>query len=188
MDRFTTYMVFGFGALISALLVYFLVFHTSCCDGFDCIKECRSASSRGSDKPKVIYILRFFHSSLDFWTDMLFCYQMYILSELFFFLASLTFVMLPIFCSMVLIVYFIYTWRVLSKHVMVSRRIVDYLRKYEAVLVMVSLVTSFPATMLLTRSKLFYLNVFYFPLTGEEYEAAIMFRIINVTLLEVSFF
>ena len=188
MDNITTDMAIGFGAIIVVLLLYFLIFHTSCCHGFGCVEDCRNVSSRGSDKPNIIYILRFFHSSLDFWTDILFCYQMYILSELFFFFASLLFIILPILGSMVLIIYFIYTWRVLSKHVIVSRRIMDYLNKYEAVLLMASLITSFPATMLLTRSKLFYFNVFYFPLTQEEFDAAIMFRVINVTLLEVLFF
>ena len=76
----------------------------------------------------------------------------------------------------------------LSKHVIVSRRIIKYLNKYETVLVFAALITSFPATMLLTRSKLFYFNIFYFPLTKEEFERAIMFRVINVTFLEVSLF
>ena len=103
-DGVTTYMAIGLGVIIGVLLFYFLIVHTSCCDGLSCVKERRSASTRGSDRPNLIYILKFFHSSLDFWTDILYCYQMYILSELFFFLTSLLFVILPMFCSTILIV------------------------------------------------------------------------------------
>ena len=64
-------------------------------------------------------------------------------------------------------------------------RLDRYLARYKGIIYALSIITGFYATIDFLRSKLFYLNICYLPLTKDEYEAMSEYRFITVVVLEV---
>ena len=71
--------------------------------------------------------------------------------------------------------------------VSVSHRISDYLGKYSALLVVLSIFGSFHSAMLFVQSKLFCTKMLYIPLKKKEFEQLSLWRFFNLTIFEVEF-
>ena len=167
-------LIVGFSTIVLVIIIFFV----QGCHRLIC------PCARGADAPNYFTAIRYIHSVTDFWTDIFLCYTLYIYEKWRLFYASLTFTIVPLLFSIGLVVYWIRYWRK-NKLYSISRRIVDYLDRYAIVLGFLSLIGDFHTTIWLVQSKLFYAKIFNFPLKKREFETLIIWRFINVTLLEV---
>ena len=143
----------------------------------------KSKKFRGMDMPDYIALLAYFAGMMDFWTDLLFCYSMYLVSEMILFYLSLLFVIIPLIMSIILLIYFINYWRKLN--CLIHKRITDYLAKYSLLLIVLTIIGGFYPSIKLIQSRIGYLKMFNFSLKKIEKERIIFWRFINITLLEV---
>ena len=107
---------------------------------------------------------------------------MYLRCELELFVWSMVFTIVPLLISLILIIYFLYRWRILTTTAL--HRLTEYLHKFSVVLILWTIAADFYSCILLVRSKLFYFDVFNLPLTQEEMDNLIVFKFINTTLFE----
>ena len=140
---------------------------------------------KGSDIPNYSPVFQYVQSVIDFWTDVLFAYSMYLKEERLYFGLALTFTALPLICSVVLIIYWIYRWRTMTS--IVSQRITDYLQRYSMSLILLTLFGNFGSAMGLVRSRFMLSPRFMFSLKKTETERLKVWKFVNVTLLEVLF-
>ena len=140
----------------------------------------------GSDVPDYGSVIRYIHSVVDFWTDVLFAYSMYLNDEMMHFYGSAIFTILPLCFSMGLSIYWIYRWRTMTASV--PQRIADYLNTYTFVLVLFTVFGSFPSAVALAQSRLFHHPMYSLSLKKKENDRLSIWKFVNSTLLEVSMF
>ena len=138
------------------------------------------------DKPNYLYVARYIHSVFDFWTDVLFCYTMYLKKENDLFLTSVVFTLTPLLCSIMLVIYWVYRWRTMTANV--SHRITEYLGTYSVLLIVFAIFGNFESAVSLAQSKFLYHKAFSFQLKQKESERLQVGRFVNTTMLEVEFF
>ena len=110
---------------------------------------------RGADDVGYVALFRFFSNIADFGSDALLTIVFYLIDEQFFFLLSLIFTLLPYFLSCIIGVYWIERWRN-----DVDNCLSNYLKKYDILLICLTVITGFYSAVELARSKLFYLKMF----------------------------
>ena len=156
-----------------------------------CFRLCHRtifSCANGADIPDYFALVRYIHSVTDFWTDIFLCYALYISQKWNLFYASLIFTIIPLLCSIILVIYWIHRWRSFGKQIYsISHRLVDYLDSYAIALGFLSIMGDFPTTIWLLQSRLFYANIFNLSLKKKEFQTLIAWRFINVTLLEVKY-
>ena len=176
LDQIESFIQFiGLGLLLSLLIVLLMKVITPKLQKF-----------QGGDKIKFTNIIAYIHSAFDFWTDLSFCYLLYLRCYLKLFVFAFIFTMASFVVSLIFIVYWIYKWRLMTTQQL--QRIRDYLKQYSVVLILLTVFGDFYSAVLLVRSKLFYADVFNFSLKESEMDQLIVFKFINITLLEVLFF
>ena len=171
-DEYGKYLGIGIVGILF-LLVFLRVYHRRVC-----------CCHRGSDVPNYGSIANYVHSCLDLWTDILFVYAMYLKNETMYFYFSLLFTIIPMCCSICLVIYWIRRWQ--NENAMtVSHRIKDYLSKYSIVLIIFTLIGDFYSCVLLLQTKLLCMQMFNFPLKRKESDSLIVYKFVNVSLFEV---
>ena len=108
---------------------------------------------------------------------------MYLQEETFYFSVSLIFTILPLVVSILLVIVWIRRWLVESYSV--SRRIKTYIAKYSFLLIIFTIIGDFYSCIILLQSKLLCMEMFNFPLKKNESDRLVLWKFINVTLLEV---
>ena len=169
-DLIARYMVYGAGGVAVLLFMFWG------CHG--------TLYWKGSDVPNYGAVFRYVHSVVDFWSDVLFVYCMYLYGKDLLFYGSALFTVLPLLCSILLAIYWIYRWRTMIASV--PQRIADYLGKYSMALILFMILGNFTSAVELVQSKLFHHTMFNFPLKIDENEQLRVWRFVNITLLEVS--
>lgn len=137
----------------------------------------------GSDKPNYLSVLRYVQAVIDFWTDILFAFTMYLRNKITYFYLSIVFIIIPLLFSIVSMVYWTYRWR--TKTSIIPLRIHDYLKKHSMILVLFTIIGSFGSAISLVQSKFCLRQMFNFPLTNVENDHLRVWKFINSTLLEV---
>lgn len=141
---------------------------------------------QGADTPDYFALLRYCHSVADSVTDCLLCYTLYYCKKYDLFYASLAFTWTPMFCSIFLAVFFIFHWRTYGKvNYSISRRIINYLDKYATMVAVLSIFGDFYCAMILVQSRIFFAPLLNFQMKKQEFEKLVVWRLVNVTLLEV---
>ena len=168
-DDITQYLVLSLIVILFVILV-FRNFHfkISCFSGAD---MCGYASL-------IVYL----QCTFDFWTDLLFSYSMYLQNQVYYFYFSLIFTIIPLFASTIICIYFIHHWQTMDCPI--SQRIQNYLRKYSLILILFSMIGDFYSSVMLLKSKLFYLPMFNLHPHRSDSTRLKNFRFVNTVLLE----
>ena len=168
--------VVGFIGLVLITIIFMLLI----------IRLTRKCFSKcvGGDEFEYGYIIRYIHSVSDFWTDLLFVYSMYLHKQYILCLCSAFFTIVPFLASLAFIIYWMFTWRVMTATA--SLRLRQYLQKHSILLIVLTMTAGFHSCVLLLQSKLFYVDVFHFPLKQSEMSNLLWHNFIAKTLLEVS--
>ena len=95
---------------------------------------------------------------------------------------SLIFIIIPFITSCIIAIRFIIHW--LRSTDLNSDRLVLYLKKYDKLILIFTIISGFYPSIDLLTSKLFPYKIFYFPLMREEKEELNNYRFINIVLLE----
>ena len=140
------------------------------------------STKKASDNVNLVPVIRYIHQVLDLWTDLSFCIVLYYQELYDLTIVAGVFVIVPYLMSIVVSIYSIFKWtRWRQDH---PSRLKLYLRNYEFVMILFSLFGGFYATIDLFRSKIFYLQITYFPLKQSEYNHLKYLRFINFVLFE----
>ena len=167
-DTFTSYLLLAVGGILFVIFLLWM-FHNVCWGG--------------SDVPDYGSVVRFVHSVVDFWTDVLFAYTMYLNKKMLFFYGSALFTVVPLLFSMFLGIYWIYRWRTMTS--IVPQRIADYLGTYTVSLILFTVLGNFPSAVAFAQSKFLHRSMFSFSLTKKENDRLHVWKFVNTTLLEV---
>ena len=109
---------------------------------------------------------------------------MYLQEETMYFYLSCLFTVLPLMCSIVLVIYWIHHWHVKTR-MLVPQRVEDYLKNYATALIVFTIFGTFGSAVGLVTSKIFLLKVFKFQLKEHEIERLRAWKFVNNALLEV---
>ena len=161
-------------ALIILLIFVFLLF------AFDGV-----LFDKIGDTPNYFFVARYISNAFDLWSDVLFTYTLYLKNETIFFILSFVFAVLPLLCSILLCIYWIYRWRTMTTSV--AHRISEYLNRFSVLLILFSIFSNFESAVSLIQSKLFYHRAFSFQLKQKESFRLKIWRFVNTTLLEVTY-
>ena len=142
-------------------------------------------SARGRRKfniPKHYRIWIFFQNIADFWTDLMSSILLYL--EGFQFLSYLTsfFTILPFIVQLFVGVKFVVKWKHWKNDCPI--RLTSYVKKYEILIYLLSIISGFYNTIDLLQSEIFYLKFFKFSLKSEEYNTLRPYRFINIVIFE----
>ena len=135
------------------------------------------------DKINYLVVGRFFLQLSDLFTDLFFNAILYLENRLFLLTCvSISLLLLSYFGSIIVCIIWNVKWNAWREHN--ADRIHGYLQKYSILLMGFTVISNFYVTVDLLRSKLFYFEAFYFPLTKCEYTMLNKYKFINITLLE----
>ena len=160
------FAIMGFGLIVALV-------------GFAFAKKIKNNASDGVN---YLSIIRFGVNLADFWSDIVFTFILYLDGYMTLFICGSVFIGIPFVMSCIIAIYLTNKWQ----HWKVDHpsRIIDYVKKYRVLIFGLTLVSNFDATPGVLRSKLFYLDVFYFPLKRVEFEDAQSLRFVNILLFE----
>ena len=135
------------------------------------------------DKMNNLYIGKFFFQVTDLFTDLFFNIVLYFENRLY----TLTYIsigsmILSYVGSIFICVFWIIRWKAWTHKY--SERLHEYLGRYSVFLMALTIVSNFYVAVDLSRSRLFYLNCFYFPLTRKEHTMLEKYRFVNIVILE----
>ena len=120
------------------------------------------STDQSSDKMNYFAVIRFIHQLLDAWTDLSFCAILYCQQLFGLSVFSAFCIILPYTMSILITMYYLVRWsRWKQDH---PSRVKHYLKRYQFIILLVSLFGGFYSTIDLFRSKIFYLRLMYFPL------------------------
>lgn len=143
----------------------------------------------GSDKPNYWLVFLFFESCCDSWTDIIFLCALVVDKSVsdsvgpVLFVLSLLFLIIPYFLSWIGAIYWITKWN-RWRHDN-PKRLKQYLSKYRAILLLLTVISNFFSSVDLLTSKMFGFDLFYFPLKKNEINSLKNWRFIIVFLLLV---
>lgn len=135
-----------------------------------------------ADKPNFAMYFVFVQGCVDFWTDVIFSVALFYSKKTMLFYMSLFFLIIPYCISCISCVIWILKWNNYKRDNPI--RLIQYLQKYQAVVILFSLMAGFFATIGLLRSKIFYFQIFFFSLKKEEYEKLKYWKFINIIIFE----
>ena len=135
------------------------------------------------NKMNYIYIGKFFFQVTDLFTDLFFNIVLYFENRLY----TLTYIsigsmIISYVGSIFICVFWIIRWKAWTGKY--SERLHEYLSKYSVVLMGITIISNFYVAIDLSRSRLFYLNAFYFPLKRKEHRMLEKYRFFNIVMLE----
>ena len=161
---------------ITMIFIFFVLLLMKQFDGVFFYKEC--------DKADYFSVFKYIQSSIDVWSDCLFIYAMYLEDEARYFYLSCIFVITPSLFSIVLVVFWIYRWRVIT--IPVHQRLTDYLDKYTTAFVVFTIFGTFGGALSLMESQFLLHPMFNFQLKRLENQRLLVWKFVNDTLLEVT--
>ena len=141
-----------------------------------------SHSHRKFNTPKHYRIWIFFQNIGDLWTDLMSSIVLYLEGfEILSYFASF-FTILPFIVQLFVAIKFVLKW----KHWKTDNpnRLTSYIKKYEIIIYLLSIVSGFYNTIDLFQSEVFYLKLFKFSLKSDEYNALRPYRFVNIVILE----
>ena len=128
-------------------------------------------------------IFKCFFQLSDLFTDLFFNIILYLKNEMpILTYISIASMLLSYFGSICICVIWFIRWKLWQDHV--AQRLHKYLAQYGVLLMGLTILSNFYVSVDVLRSKLFYHNAFYFPLTKCEYKALNKYKFVNITLSE----
>ena len=178
-DQFGTYVVFTF-ALIG-LILYVI--------GFYHYRFHLKSIKKLIDRPRIECVFKCLHNICDLWTDILFVIILFL--EKYYidnkypnlWMYSALFVLLPYILQCILSLWYLQKWQDRMSKIS-SNKLNNYPINHEWLLIALSMLFGFYATIELTRSKLFYLPIFHSQISNHYYQQIRWFRFINVVIIE----
>lgn len=163
-------MIFGFVGLVVIVVIARVLHH-------------QVPKYKGLDVPNYASFVKYIHSIIDFWTDLLFVYSMYLNNNMLYCYLSLIFTICPLIFSVLLVIYYVYHWRTMVCSV--SHRLADYFAKYSIIFICLTIMTAdFYSSIMLLQSKLFHLSMFNLQLKKRESQPLILWKFLSNNLME----
>ena len=162
--------------MLTCIIVTLILIFSACL-----YQNCKA--KRRSDNMNFTSIIKFFFQVGDLFTDIFFNAILYLENRLYLLTyISISLMLFSYIGSIIMCVYWNIRWREWTLHY--PRRLHQYLDKYPAFLIILTIISNFYVSVDFARSKLFSLNRFYLPLTKNEHLMLDKYRFINIVLIE----